>query len=194
MNDCAQATPFSPSRELAELISQAESMTRRHTRHDWSASLLNVPLLLLTYGLVQLSEEDTKELAVTPMPDSWVVQAAALPAVAPSSLQRLRKALKANGFVSIRDANDFCSVECAREQLRHDQAQRQARQEAAAGGQAMAALSQRLDALGAGEVQFSPSAAAQALLQRAQGLAEGKTGAVASAVASVIEKAKRLGA
>lgn len=182
---------YKPSPELAKLISAAEAMTRRHTRFDWTAALANVPLLFLTYGLVSLSEDDTRELATTSMPDTWVEEAANLPGAATTNLRRLHRALKAKGFVSIREANDFCGVECAREQLAFDKEQREARQEDARTSAGMLALTRRL---GSQEVDFSPEEVAKSILGRAQGIAQAGADVAAFAAKQAAWAGKGLGA
>lgn len=107
--------PFPPSEELAELIDEVQALARKHTKCDWGAVVLYLPLVILTQGLVHLSTEDESALKTTPVPDAWVVRAAQLHSASLNNLKRLHKALQDKGYVSIQDADRFCCVELERE-------------------------------------------------------------------------------
>jgi hypothetical protein len=148
-------------------------MATKHTSTDWSAVALNVPLFVLTYGLVAMSTEDRSALAVTAMPDSWVCAAAELPAAAPKNLARLRQAIDKRGFVSIEDADRFCTVELAREQEAALQRTRAAAVERGHESVGYAALTLRLEADGG---DLSPEQAYAKLRGSVRGLADASVG------------------
>jgi len=68
-------TEFTPSAALAELIAEVQTMTRWHTKFDWGMAIVNVPLFLVTYGLITLDTDDTSTLKSVAMPDSWLIKA-----------------------------------------------------------------------------------------------------------------------
>lgn len=105
-----------PSVALARLMAEVKATAEKHTKTDWGAALVNLPLMVITYGLVELSTEDTSALKSTAMPDSWLCAAAELPGASPKNLARLLQSLDARGFVSIDEADRFCAVELSREQ------------------------------------------------------------------------------
>lgn len=112
-----QESNFSqPSVALSRLMAEVQAMAQKHTKTDWGAAILNLPLMVVTYGLVELSTEDKSALARTPMPDAWVCAAAELPGASPKNLGRLLKVLDLRGRVSIEEADQFCAVELSREQ------------------------------------------------------------------------------
>ena len=137
---------YQPSNALGRLMAGVALMATKHTKTDWSAVALNVPLFVLTYGLVAMSTDDRSALAETAMPDTWVCAAAELPAAAPKNLARLRLAIEKRGFVSIEDADRFCTVELVREQDAAHQRTRAATAEKGRGGAGYAALILRLEA------------------------------------------------
>ena len=107
---------YQASVALSRLMAEVQAMAQKHTKTDWGAAILNLPLMVVTYGLVELSTEDKSALARTPMQDAWVCAAAELPGASPKNLGRLLKALDDRGFVSIEEADRFCAVELSREQ------------------------------------------------------------------------------
>ena len=136
---------FSPSPELAALIADVRTLASKHTRFDWSALALNVPLMLLTYGIVKLSTEDASALKTTPMPDKWVVRAAALTGASLKNLKRLSSVMQAEGLVSIEDADRFCCVELERERQTCVESKREVSVSKSQGASALAA---RIEAAG----------------------------------------------
>lgn len=138
--------PYQPSNLLGRLMACVALMAAKHTHTDWATAALNVPLFVVTYGMVALNADDRKALASTPMSDTWVRAAAELPAAAPKNLAKLLKAIERQGFVSIEDADRFCTVELAREQDVARQAELEAAREGGRAGGGHAALVQRLKA------------------------------------------------
>lgn len=128
---------FAPSAPLARLMDRVRAAAQKNTSVDWGAVLANAPLLVLTYGIVQLSTEDVSALATTAMPDDWVQAAAALPTVSTKNLRKLQQAFDSKGFVSITAADRFCTVEFARERQLAEQAARDQAINASAGYNAL---------------------------------------------------------
>lgn len=148
-------------------------MATKHTRTDWSAVALNLPLFVVTYGLVAISTEDRSALAAAAMPDTWVCAAAELPAASAKNLARLRQAIEKRGFVSIEDADRFCTVELAREQEAACQRTRAAAVEQGRAGLGYAALSLRL---AADDGDLTPEQAYAKLRISVRGLADAGVG------------------
>lgn len=160
--------PYQPSNLLGRLMAGVALMASKHTRTDWAIAALNVPLFVVTYGLVALNADDRKALATTPMPDTWVRAAAELPAAAPKNLAKLLKAIERQGFVSIEDADRFCTVELAREQDAARRSELEAAQECGRTSGGHAALVKRLAAV---DSDLTPEQAYAKLRGSVRGLA-----------------------
>jgi hypothetical protein len=175
---------FEPSAPLDALMGQVRSAARKNTSADWGAILVNAPLFILTYGIVQLSTEDESALATTAMPDDWVLGAAALPSVSAKNLRKLQRAFDSKGFVSIKAADQFCTVEFARERQAAENA---ARERAIGASEGYHALSTRL----AGE-GFDPSFEEALITMKGYAVEVSKVGAsLVSMTAEAAEVARR---
>ncbi len=146
--------PYEPSPALGRLMAEVSALARQHTQTDWGAVTLNLPLMVLTYGLLELSTEDKSALARTPMPEAWVCAAAELPTASRRNLARMLRALEQQGFVSISAADEFCAVELARESESDRCRQAAATKDAAQQSPGYEALKRRLD-----NEQFEPEPA-----------------------------------
>jgi hypothetical protein len=164
---------YQPSNALGRLMAGVALMATKHTRTDWSAVALNLPLFVVTYGLVAISTEDRSALAAAAMPDTWICAAAELPAASAKNLARLRQAIEKRGFVSIEDADRFCTVELAREQEAACQRTRAAAVEQGRAGLGYAALSLRL---AADDGDLTPEQAYAKLRTSVRGLADAGVG------------------
>lgn len=162
-----------PSIPLGRLMAGVALMAAKHTQTDWAIAALNVPLFVVTYGLVALNSDDRKALADTPMADTWVREAAELPAAAPKNLAKLLKAIERQGFVSIEDADRFCTVELAREQ---DVAQNRERAAALEQGRASAGHAALVQRLAASDSDLTPEQAYAKLRVSVKGLADAGVG------------------
>lgn len=162
-------------------------MAGQHTTFDWTIAAVNVPLFVLTYGIVQFSTEDERALATTPMPDSWVLSAAGLTSASNKNLRKLQKAFEAKGFVSINDADRFCTVEFERER---QAAEKTARERAVGGSAGYLALSTRLSADG---IEPTIDEALSSLKGYASDLAKAGAGLAAISAETAVWAGKGLG-
>lgn len=169
----AGESQYQPSNPLGRLMAGVALMAAKHTQTDWAIAALNVPIFVVTYGLVALNTADRTALASTPMPDAWVRAAAELPGAAPKNLARLLKAIERQGFVSIEDADRFCTVELAREQEAARQVEIEAARERGRTSEGRAALVQRL---AAADSDLTPEQAYAKLRGSMKGLADAGVG------------------